>query len=97
MHATILLIEVLQGFTSTQDFNQGKKLLTSLPMIELVGGDIAFQAANNFGKLRTFGITIRKTIDTFIATSCIALRRDWLCDVADVIRLNANTDGSKDA
>ena len=71
MRATILLIEVLQGFTSAQDFNQGKKLLTSLPMIELVGGDIAFQAANNFGNLRTFGITIRKTIDTFIATSCI--------------------------
>ena len=67
----LVLAEVLQGFGSAQDFNQGKKLLTSLPIIELVGGDIAIQAANNFRKLRLLGITVRKTIDTLIATSCI--------------------------
>jgi predicted nucleic acid-binding protein len=33
----LVLAEVLQGFGSAQDFNQGKKLLTSLPIIELVG------------------------------------------------------------
>ena len=67
----LVLTEVLQGFGSAQDFNQGKKLLTSLPIIELVGGDIAIQAANNFRTLRLLGITVRKTIDTLIATSCI--------------------------
>ena len=67
----LVLTEVLQGFGSAQDFNLGKKLLTSLPIIELVGGDIAIQAANNFRTLRLLGITIRKTIDTLIATSCI--------------------------
>jgi predicted nucleic acid-binding protein len=67
----LVLAEVLQGFGSAQDFNQGKKLLTSLPIIELVGGDIAIQAANNFRALRSLGITVRKTIDTLIATSCI--------------------------
>ena len=67
----LVLAEVLQGFGSPQDFNQGKKLLTSLPIIELVGADIAIQAANNFRTLRTLGITVRKTIDTLIATSCI--------------------------
>ena len=67
----LVLTEVLQGFGSPQDFNQGKKLLTSLPIIELVGGDIAIQAANNFRTLRLLGITVRKTIDTLIATSCI--------------------------
>ncbi len=67
----LVLAEVLQGFGSAQDFNQGKKLLTSLPIIELVGGDIAIQAANNFRTLRSLGITVRKTIDTLIATSCI--------------------------
>ena len=66
----LVLAEVLQGF-SEQDFNQGNKLLTSLPIIELVGGDIAIQAANNFRTLRSLGITVRKTIDTLIATSCI--------------------------
>ena len=67
----LVLAEVLQGFGSAQDFNLGKKLLTSLPIIELVGGDIAIQAANNFRTLRSLGITVRKTIDTLIATSCI--------------------------
>lgn len=65
------MAEVLQGFGSAQDFNQGKKLLTSLPIIELGGGDIAIQAAENFRALRSLGITVQKTIDTLIATSCI--------------------------
>jgi predicted nucleic acid-binding protein len=67
----LLLAEVLQGFASVQDFNQGKKLLTSLPIIGLVGGDVAIRAAKNSRSLRAQGITIRKTIDTLIATSCI--------------------------
>ena len=67
----LVLAEVLQGFGSVQDFNRGKKLLTSLPIIDLIGGDIAIQAAKNFRTLRSQGITIRKTIDTLIATSCI--------------------------
>jgi hypothetical protein len=67
----LVLAEVLRGFGSDQDFNQGKKLLMSLPIIELVGGDIAIQAAINFRALLSLGITVRKTIDTLIATSCI--------------------------
>jgi len=67
----LVLAEVLQGFGSARDFNQGKKLLTSLPIIELVGGNIAIQAAKNFRTLRSLGITVRKTIDTLIATSSI--------------------------
>jgi predicted nucleic acid-binding protein len=67
----LVLAEVLQGFGSAQDFNRGKKLLTSLPIIELVGEDVAIQAANNVRTLRSLGITVRKTIDTLIATSCI--------------------------
>jgi predicted nucleic acid-binding protein len=67
----LVLAEVLQGFGSAQDFTQGTRLLTSLPVIELVGRDIAIQAAENFRTLRSLGITVRKIIDTLIATSCI--------------------------
>jgi predicted nucleic acid-binding protein len=67
----LILTEVLQGFVSDRDFNQARKLLASVPLVPLVGEDITFQAARNFRKLRTLGITIRKTIDTLIATSCI--------------------------
>ena len=67
----LILTEVLQGFASDRDFNRARKLLASVPLIPLVCEGIAFQAAKNFRKLRTLGITIRKTIDTLIATSCI--------------------------
>jgi predicted nucleic acid-binding protein len=67
----LILTEVLRGFISEREFNQGRKLLATIPLIALVGEDVAVQAARNFRKLRTLGITIRKTIDTLIATSCI--------------------------
>jgi len=68
----LVLTEVLQGFDSEHDFNQARKLLASLVVVDLVGRDIAIQAAWNFRALRALGITVRKTIDTVIATRCIA-------------------------
>lgn len=68
----LILTEVLQGFVSNRDFNQAKKLLTSLLIVDLAGQDMAIQAAKNFRVLRALGITVRKTIDTVIATRCIA-------------------------
>ncbi len=67
----IVLAEVLQGFKSDRDFNQAKKLLTSLVMVDMLGHEMAIQAARNFRSLRERGITVRKTIDTIIATYCI--------------------------
>ena len=67
----LILTEVLQGFVSDSDFNQAKKLMTSLVIVELTGQSIAIQAARNFRVLRSFGVTVRKTIDTVIATRCI--------------------------
>lgn len=67
----LILTEMLQGFASDKDFNQAMKLLTSLIIVELGGRDIAIRAARNYRKLRTLGVTARKTIDTVIATRCI--------------------------
>ncbi|MDP1654253.1 MAG: PIN domain nuclease [Rhodocyclaceae bacterium] len=67
----LILTEVLQGFVSDRDFNQAKKLMTSLVFVDLGGKDMAIQAARNFRMLRAHGITVRKTIDTVIATRCI--------------------------
>jgi len=67
----LILTEVLQGFASDRDFNIARKLLTSLDIVNLAGRDIAIQAARNFRVLRALGITVRKTIDTVIATRCI--------------------------
>lgn len=67
----LMLAEVLQGFTSDDDFEQARKLLTSMDVIELGSRDIGIQAARNFRVLRARGITVRKTIDTIIATRCL--------------------------
>lgn len=67
----LILTEVLQGFVSDRDFNQAKKLMTSLVIVDLAGQNMAIQAAKNFRVLRSLGITVRKTIDTVIATRCI--------------------------
>ena len=64
----LILTEVLQGFDDERDFNQARKMLTSLIVIELGGQQIAIQAAKNFRSLRNLGVTVRKTIDTVIAT-----------------------------
>lgn len=67
----LILAEVLQGFTSERDFNQARKMLEALELVNLGGAEMAVQAARNFRTLRAKGVTIRKTIDTFIATCCI--------------------------
>lgn len=45
--------------------------LRRLMALELGGREIAIQAARKFRALRRLGVTIRKTIDTAIATRCI--------------------------
>jgi len=74
----LMLAEVLQGFSSDRDFNQAKRLMTSLEVIEIAGQEIAIKAARNFRSLRARGITVRKTIDTLIATRCIEGRHPLL-------------------
>jgi predicted nucleic acid-binding protein len=67
----LILTEVLQGFSSDKDFSEARKELTRLEVVELGGEDFAIKAAKNFRALRKLGFTIRKTIDTIIATRCI--------------------------
>ena len=67
----LILVEVLQGFSRDKDFNQARKLLTTLVPVNVGGQDVAIPAANNFRALRALGVTPRKTIDTVIATRCI--------------------------
>ena len=77
------LTEVLQGFADERDFNEARKMLTSLIVVELGGQKIAIQAAKNFRALSKLGETVRKTIDTVIATRCIESGYDLLHDDRD--------------
>ena len=74
----LILTEVLQGFTDEREFRMAETLLTSLTIVEMCGMEIAIQAAKNFRLLRTHGVTVRKTIDTVIATRCIQSGYDLL-------------------
>ena len=48
-----------------------RKKKGAFTQIDLAGHDIAVKAARNFRTLRAKGITVRKTIDSMIATRCI--------------------------
>ena len=75
------LTEVLQGFDDERDFHRARKMLASLDVVELGGREIAVQAARNFRALRRLGVTVRKTIDTVIATRCMESGYELLhCD-----------------
>ena len=67
----LILAEVLQGFVSERDFNEARRLLSALKIVSLGGEAIAIGAARNHRRLRALGFTVRKTIDTLIATWCI--------------------------
>ena len=79
----LILTEALQGFHNERDFNDARKMLTALTVVELGGEEIAIQAAKNFRTLRRMGVTVRKTIDTVIATRCIESGYDLLHDDRD--------------
>jgi predicted nucleic acid-binding protein len=66
-----ILTEVLQGFATDRQFNQARRVLAALDLVTLGGPDVAVEAAKNFRKLRARGVTVRKTIDTIIATRCL--------------------------
>lgn len=67
----LILAEVLQGFRQDQHYKAAKTLLCSLPMYSMLGVDLSLKSAENYRVLRKQGFTIRKTIDTMIATFCI--------------------------
>jgi len=67
----LILAEVLQGFKSKRDFEVALSLFEKLVFHQIGGKEIAIKVAENHRLLRKKGITVRKTIDLFIATYCI--------------------------
>ena len=68
----LILAEVLRGFRQDRGFNEARRLLGKLEQMTLGGAELAVEAAKNFRKLRSRGVTVRGTIDVIIATRCIA-------------------------
>lgn len=69
----LVMVEVLQGFAHEHQFRFALRRFSYLPTVTMADPEIAVAAARNYRSLRAKGVTIRKTIDTLIATRCIAL------------------------
>lgn len=81
----LIAAEVLQGVQDDREFNLVRKTLDAFTQIDLAGHDIAVKAVRNFRMLRAKGITVRKTIDSIIATRCIEDGLTLLHDDRDFI------------
>ena len=68
---SLILCEVLQGIRSDKRFAETVDALSQFAIFETGGAALAIASARNYRRLRELGITIRKTIDTFVATFCI--------------------------
>jgi predicted nucleic acid-binding protein len=67
----LILSEVLQGVDSDREFRSLKRHFSQFPIYPMLGLQYAIQSALHYRKLRRKGITVRKTIDCWIATFCI--------------------------
>lgn len=67
----LILTEVLQRTRSERHYQETLGVLSTFEQVTIVDRTVALTAARNYQYLRGLGITIRKTIDTLIATRCI--------------------------
>ena len=81
----LILTEVLQGFAVEHEFQTALELFKTVNLVRLGGFVLSVQAARNFQKLRTEGFTVRKTIDSLIATKCIASEFELLHNDLDFL------------
>lgn len=68
---SLILSEVLQGIRSDDLFVETLTVLNQFAILETGSQELAVASARNYRTLRGMGITIRSTIDSFIATFCI--------------------------
>ncbi len=67
----LILLEVLQGARDDAHAARIERALRAFNIAPMLDPTIAVQAARNYRLLRARGITIRKTIDMIIGTSCL--------------------------
>ncbi len=79
----LILAEVLQGFRKDADFEKVRRALGKFMQANMVGTELALQAARNYRYLRGKGATVRKTIDSLIATFCIENDHELLHNDSD--------------
>ena len=79
----LILSEVLQGFRHDPDFEKVRRSLARFSQVNMVDTILAVQSARNYRFLRQKGITVRKTMDSLIATYCIENEHELLHNDGD--------------
>jgi predicted nucleic acid-binding protein len=79
----LILAEVLQGFRHDPDFEKVRRALGKYTQVSMVSPALALESARNFRFLRQKGITVRKTMDSLIATYCIENDHELLHNDSD--------------
>ena len=67
----LILMELLQGAKDDLRAQKIARRMSIIPAIAISDVGLVVMAADNYRTLRARGITVRKTIDTLIATRCI--------------------------
>lgn len=67
----LILLEILQGAPDEPRARKIEQLLRAFHIEPMMSDGLAVTAARNFRRLRSEGITVRKTIDLIIPTFCI--------------------------
>lgn len=86
----IMLTEILQGLPSDAHADRALALLSRFLILPMVGRDLAIKAATRYRELRRKGITIRQTVDMWIATWCIENQVPLLHNDRDFSRMAEN-------
>ena len=81
--ADLTLAEILQGIDDDAQARRTLRLLRQLPWVDICNSVIALKSAENYRALRKRGITVRKTIDSLIATYCIERKLALLANDRD--------------
>jgi predicted nucleic acid-binding protein len=68
---SLILSEVLQGIRGDKRFAETVDALSQFVLFETGSAALAIASARNYRRLRELGVTIRNTVDTFVATFCM--------------------------
>ena len=67
----LILLEILQGARDDIHAARLERNMRRFPVVSLLDDALAIQGARNYRRLRSLGITVRKTADNIIGTFCI--------------------------
>lgn len=67
----LILSEVLQGVRDEREATATQRELLKFEVFTMGGVELAVTAAHNYRRLRAQGLTVRRTIDCWIATFCL--------------------------